>query len=85
MSIENQYYPVVGNFRISDKWGAKRGDKVHKGTDYVAPIGTPVIATRDGVLTKIGWQDSKDHSKGYGQRISMKYDNDDSGFEGTCH
>ena len=42
--------------------------RAHKGTDFAAPIGTPVRATADGVVTFVGQQ------TGYGNVIMLKHD-----------
>ena len=30
-------------------------NKMHRGTDFAAPEGTPIMASGDGVITKAGW------------------------------
>lgn len=42
--------------------------RAHKGIDLAAPIGTPVLATGDGVITVI------DRHNGYGNMIKIKHD-----------
>lgn len=41
----------------------------HKGIDYAAPSGTPVLAISDGSITSIGWQ------TGYGKVVEIKHSN----------
>lgn len=41
--------------------------RAHKGIDYAAPSGTPVMATADGVVEFKGWQN------GYGNMIILKH------------
>jgi murein DD-endopeptidase MepM/ murein hydrolase activator NlpD len=42
--------------------------RAHKGTDFAAPIGTPVRATADGVVVLAGQQN------GYGNIVILKHD-----------
>lgn len=52
--------PVDSKFRISQPYAnksalyAKTGG-VHKGVDFGCPVGTPVVAMWDGVVTKFNW------------------------------
>jgi len=44
-------------------------EKMHTGTDFRAPMGTPVLATSDGEIIK-----AKKQSTGYGNLILIKHD-----------
>jgi murein DD-endopeptidase MepM/ murein hydrolase activator NlpD len=41
----------------------------HLGVDYAAPVGTPVMASGDGVVTLAGW------SGGYGKTVKIRHPN----------
>ena len=59
--------PVKANFRYTSGFGPRWG-RLHAGTDFAAPIGTPIYATADGVVTDAGW------SSGYGRLIKIRHD-----------
>jgi len=44
----------------------------HYGVDYAAPVGTPVLATANGLVTLAGWKDD------YGKTVRLRHPN---GFE----
>ncbi|RVD35030.1 M23 family metallopeptidase, partial [Mesorhizobium sp. M8A.F.Ca.ET.023.02.2.1] len=43
--------------------------RMHTGTDWAAPIGTPIIAAGNGVIEKAGW------AGGYGKQIIIRHAN----------
>ena len=59
--------PVKSAFRFTSGFGPRWG-RMHEGTDFAAPIGTPVYATADGVVTDAGW------SSGYGRLIKIQHE-----------
>jgi len=59
--------PVRSNFRFTSGFGPRWG-RLHAGTDFAGPIGTPIYATADGVVTHAGW------SSGYGRLIKIQHD-----------
>ena len=67
-------YPFKGNYRISSSFNPKRKHPVtgrispHSGTDFSMPIGTSVLATSDGEVTRV-----KNHPFA-GKYIEIKHD-----------
>ncbi len=59
--------PVKSNFRYTSGFGPRWG-RMHNGTDFAGPIGTPIYTTADGVVTHAGW------SSGYGRLIKIRHD-----------
>jgi murein DD-endopeptidase MepM/ murein hydrolase activator NlpD len=59
--------PVKAAFRYTSGFGQRWG-RMHEGTDLAGPIGTPVYATADGVVTHAGW------SSGYGRLIKIQHE-----------
>jgi murein DD-endopeptidase MepM/ murein hydrolase activator NlpD len=51
----NRMHPVLNTMRA------------HKGTDFAAPIGTPIKATADGIVSSVGWEN------GYGNVIKVNH------------
>ena len=50
----------INGARLSSPFGMRKHpidgfNKMHKGTDFAAPLGTPIMASGDGVITKVGW------------------------------
>lgn len=58
--------PVRSNFRFTSGFGMRWG-RMHNGTDFAAPIGTPIYAPADGVVTFAGW------SSGYGRLVKVQH------------
>jgi len=59
--------PVKDNFRFTSGFGPRWG-RMHSGTDFAGPIGTPIYSTADGVVTFAGW------SSGYGRLIKIQHE-----------
>lgn len=59
--------PVRDNFRFTSGYGMRWG-RMHYGTDFAGPVGTPIYATADGVITHAGW------SSGYGRLIKIQHE-----------
>lgn len=59
-------WPVNGRF--TSPYGPRNG-RMHKGIDIAAPVGTPIYAAADGVVTAAG------SSSGYGNRIIIAHGN----------
>jgi len=62
------------NGRFTSGFGARRHPilgyvRMHTGTDWAAPIGTPIIAAGNGVIEKAGW------AGGYGKQIIIRHAN----------
>lgn len=58
--------PVRSGFRFTSGFGMRWG-RMHNGTDFAAPIGTPIYAPADGVVTFAGW------SSGYGRLTKIQH------------
>ncbi|MDF1865612.1 MAG: M23 family metallopeptidase [Saprospiraceae bacterium] len=66
--------PLKGNFKVTAEFGKRMHPKLkvmknHVGVDFKAPMGTPVLATSDGVIEKAIMQET-----GYGYHIYIKHD-----------
>lgn len=59
--------PVKSNFRLTSGFGQRWG-RLHAGTDFAGPVGTPIYSTADGVVTGAGWQSA------YGRLITIRHD-----------
>ncbi|RKT34551.1 murein DD-endopeptidase MepM/ murein hydrolase activator NlpD [Roseovarius halotolerans] len=59
--------PVKNSFRYTSGFGMRWG-RMHNGTDFAAPHGTPIYATADGVVTHAGWL------SGYGHLVKIRHE-----------
>ncbi|MEA2467653.1 MAG: hypothetical protein QOJ57_1779 [Thermoleophilaceae bacterium] len=48
--------PLVGTFTYGDGFGVDRPGHKHMGVDLLAPKGTPIVAPRGGIITKVAYQ-----------------------------
>ncbi|SDH96637.1 M23 family metallopeptidase [Lutimaribacter saemankumensis] len=64
--------PVKAGYRFTSGFGYRRdpktgGRRLHKGVDFAGPVGTPLYATADGVVTHAGWL------SGYGRLVKIQH------------
>ena len=50
----------VNGARLSSSFGMRKHpidgfNKMHRGTDFAAPMGTPIMASGDGIVTRARW------------------------------
>ena len=50
----------INGARLSSSYGMRKHpilgyNKMHQGTDFAAPMGTPIMASGSGVIKKVGW------------------------------
>ena len=60
-------FPVKGTYRYSSGFGSRWG-RMHEGADLAGPMGTPIIASGDGVVVHAGWQ------SGYGNLVKIQHE-----------
>lgn len=63
-----KYSHISSTFALSRYHPILHYKRAHKGIDLAAPIGTPIQATGDGIITAI------DRHNGYGNMIKIKHD-----------
>ena len=64
----------INGARLSSPFGMRKHpidgyNKMHRGTDFAAPMGTPIMASGDGVVQKAGW------CGGGGNCVKIKHNN----------
>ena len=50
----------INGARLSSSFGMRKHpidgfNKMHRGTDFAAPLGTPIMASGNGIIKKVGW------------------------------
>ena len=66
-------YPLSGDRKITAAYGLRihpilKKEMLHRGVDFKAPLGTPIVATADGVVESAGEQ------KLYGLKVVIQHD-----------
>ena len=67
-------FPVYGDARVADDFGAARQIGAHQGNDLFAAFGSPVLAVADGTLNRVGTLPIS------GNRLWLKTERGDSFF-----
>ena len=61
--------PFAGDFPITQRYGETVTSAFHTGIDYACPLGTPILASADGVVMAAGWD-----ATGFGNRVIILHD-----------
>ena len=66
--------PIKGDVQVTSTFGMrlhpiKKTRQLHRGMDFKAPIGTPILATANGKVIKVA-----KHKAGYGHHIMIEHD-----------
>lgn len=61
--------PFTGEYRITQYYGEKLTSPFHTGIDYACPLGTPILASGDGVIRFNGMD-----TTGYGNCVIIEHD-----------
>uniref|UniRef100_A0A832H3Z9 LysM peptidoglycan-binding domain-containing protein n=1 Tax=Oscillatoriales cyanobacterium SpSt-402 TaxID=2282168 RepID=A0A832H3Z9_9CYAN len=64
-AFEGYIWPTKGVLTSGYGW---RWGRMHKGIDIAGPVGTPIVAAADGVVTYAGW-----NSGGYGYLVEVQH------------
>ena len=65
MTLKEKYYKIfdensINGARLSSSFGMRKHpilgyNKMHRGTDFAAPSGTPIMASGSGTVTRARW------------------------------
>jgi len=71
-------FPVSGT--VTSVYGSRKDPKTgkpagHKGLDIATPVGSKVVATGPGKVTRVGWENDKNRKQGYGLRVWVDHGN----------
>jgi murein DD-endopeptidase MepM/ murein hydrolase activator NlpD len=70
---------VLDTMRVSSPFGIRRETHIHKGVDLAVPIGTPIYAPHDGIISEpkydssSGWYNHLDHPKMKSKFLHLKH------------
>ncbi len=67
-SITSSSFSMPAKGRYTGRFGENRGDHIHAGIDIAAPIGTPMYAVADGIVTR-----SKTNPGGFGYYVVINH------------
>lgn len=71
--------PYMGKFKVTQEF---KGAAVYDGLDMVGIDSKEVHAVASGTVSYAGWENSNDHSQGFGQYVSILSPNGDKWYYG---